>query len=346
MKTRIGLLFGGVSTEHEVSLRSARSIYEAFDHSQFEVLPIGVDKKGGWHFFDRDTFLTYSQRNEIPHIIDEEGSQVPAVKEMRQAIDVIFPIIHGKHGEDGALQGLLTILNVPYVGPDVLSSAVSMDKDFSKQIVQKSGITVTKYIVLRSWDTIDENAWKEFAFPLFVKPARTGSSVGVSCVHSNEEAKEAIHRAFTYDDKVVVEEGIDGIELEVSVLGNETIEVSVPGRILPSDSYYSYNNKVNDGALFEIPAQISEADRKRVQSVAREAYRALNCEGMARIDLFLGSNGEVYFNEANTLPGFTATSLYPMLWKASGKPYTQLLTELIALAKQRHARKEKHVLIP
>lgn len=342
MKTRIGLLFGGVSTEHEVSLRSARCIYEAFDHSQYEIIPIGIDRLGRWHFLDKEQFLLSTQAKELSFGEVVAMGHVPAVKEVAQSIDVVFPIIHGKHGEDGALQGLLTLLNIPYVGPDILSSSIAMDKDMSKRVVQSCGISVARYVSFRSWNEIDPSLWSDFSFPLFVKPARTGSSIGVSRISSQEEIETAIDKAFQYDDKIVIEEGIDGLELEVSVLGNETIEVSCPGRVVPKDSYYSFENKcTHDGASFEIPAHLDRETSERVMETAKKAYKALDCEGMARIDLFLGRDGTIYFNEANTLPGFTPSSLYPILWEASGKSYGALLSSLVDLAQKRHARKNR-----
>jgi D-alanine-D-alanine ligase len=371
-KIRVAVLYGGRSGEHEVSLMSATNVIQYLDRSRFEVVPIGIDKQGVW-FLGDDTLrkeLNAPKTLELlrdsdrmlfnPDYIGRNFQAVQAsqlishVKKSERLFDVIFPVIHGTLCEDGTVQGLLELAEIPYVGCGVLASAVGMDKDVSKRLVMNAGMRVAPYVVIKRghWDREPKRfcdlVTQQLNYPVFVKPANTGSSVGVEKIKSPEELHAAIDRAFHYDVKVLVEQGIDAREIEVAVL--ESLEygadpiLSIPGEIKPTHEFYSYAAKYLDekGAELVIPAPLSEALQIQVQQFAKNIFAILECEGMARVDLFLEKNtNEIYFNEVNTIPGFTQISMYPKLMAASGVSYTELLTHLVMLAVRRHEQKSK-----
>jgi len=367
-KIRVAVLYGGRSGEHEVSLSSATNVIQQLDRDLFDVVPIGIDKEGVW-FLGDDVFkkelsapaqirLTRDRERMLfnPDSIGKQTQHITSsqVKNPERIFDVIFPMIHGTLCEDGTVQGFLELANVPYVGCGVLSSAIGMEKDISKRLIRDAGIHVAPYLVINQgqWNRnpIDfcEKITEKLPFPVFVKPANTGSSVGVEKVKKAEELIAAINNAFQYDTKVIVEQGIDAIELEVAVLesqhdGADPI-VSTVGEVRPRHEFYSYAAKYLDenGAELLIPAEISETLHEQVRENAKIIFNTLECEGMARVDLFLerGTN-KIYFNEVNTIPGFTQISMYPKLMSASGVGYSELLTHLIMLAIARHSRKTK-----
>lgn len=352
-KIRVGVLFGGQSAEHEVSLQSARSIIENIDIEKYEAIPIGIDKKGSWFFLNVSQFLRLFKVEKLPAFEGGEGHQVSTgiqAKEMffspcvlRNKLDVIFPSLHGPYGEDGTVQGLVKLANLPCVGPDVLGSAICMDKEIMKRLLRDAGLPTPHFRCLRIQEPLDLEALvKEIGLPLFVKPANLGSSIGISKVHSKEELLPAIENAFQYDEKILIEEFIDGREVECSVLGNLEPEVSLPGEIIPQHEFYSYEAKYVDeeGAHFKLPAELDAKTVQQIQTLAAKAFLSLECEGMARIDFFLRKDGKLLLNELNTIPGFTTISLYPKLWELSGIPYPKLIDRLIELALQRHRRKK------
>jgi D-alanine-D-alanine ligase len=321
-KTRVGVLCGGRSGEHEVSLRSAESILDAIDRNKYEVIPITISHEGRW-----EPFAISAE----PH----EGA----------AVDVVFPVVHGTYGEDGTIQGLFELANVPYVGAGVLGSAAGMDKDVMKRLLRDAGLPIVDYWTVRRSELaafLREQA-NNLPYPVFVKPANLGSSVGISKAHNAEELPSALHVAAEYDRKIVVERGVDAREIEMSVLGNDDAIASIPGEIVPSREFYDYNAKYVDAdSRLLIPAPLTEAQVKEVQRMGLATFKALECSGMARVDLFLEkSTGKFYVNEINTLPGFTSISMYPKLWEASGIAYPELIDRLISLALERHAEKQK-----
>jgi len=357
-KIRVGILFGGKSAEHEVSLQSAKSIVEAIDREKYEVVMIAVDKEGQWHLTDASRFLLNAdnpkliklnkvsdnlalapgKRSEQLISLTSHGSTAP--------VDVVFPVLHGPFGEDGTIQGLMKLANVPFVGSGVLGSAVSMDKDVAKRLLRDAGIPIARFLVFdrASFNTVNFNEAKnQLGLPLFVKPANLGSSVGINKVNGREQFEDAVNDAFRYDNKIVIEEFIEGREIECSVLGNDDPIASLPGEILPQDDFYSYKAKYidEDGAILEVPAKLPGNIVKEVQDYAIQVFKVLCCEGMARVDLFLKENGEIVINEINTIPGFTKISMYPKLWGASGISYSELIHRLIQLALERFNREEK-----
>ncbi len=370
-KLRVAVLYGGRSGEHDVSLLSAANVIQQLDRHLFDVVPIGIDKQGAWFLGDdiqqkslaQPLALSLPKERERllfnpdfigkpPHNLKPTQCLLP-VNTTERLFDVVFPMIHGPLCEDGTVQGLLELTDVPYVGCGVLASAIGMDKDVSKRLVQAAGIDVVPYVVLRrgQWDQDKAQCLaqltQQLRYPVFVKPANTGSSVGVEKVKSLAELSPAIESAFHYDTKIVVEKAIDAIELEIAVLESldprvEEPMVSLVGEVRPRHEFYSYAAKYLDeqGAEFYIPAHISEALQEKARGIAKSIFKTLECEGMARVDLFLerGTN-TLYFNEINTIPGFTQISMYPKMMVASGISYQALLTHLIRLAVARHERK-------
>jgi D-alanine-D-alanine ligase len=343
-KIHIVLLFGGKSAEHEVSIRSAQSIYNVLDKSKYEITLIGIDKNGAWLSLNVQQFLS------IKVIISDKQTPTYSIDNLFQAgkskVDAVFPVLHGPFGEDGTIQGLLKLANVPFVGAGVLGSAVGMDKDVAKRLLRDAGLPNAKFHIYNEYDrkTISfEKVRKDLGLPLFIKPANLGSSVGISKVHDRAEFVKAINSAFQYDSKILIEEYIKGREIECSVLGNEKPIASVCGEIIPNHEFYSYEAKYLDdnGAALSIPAKILKPLMSKVQILAVKAYKVLCCEGMARVDFFLKENGEIYINEINTIPGFTSISMYPKLWEKSGIPYGKLTDTLIKLAMDRHNREQK-----
>ena len=319
MKTRVAVIYGGRSGEHEVSLRSAKSIMDAMDPEKYKVLHYLISKEGKW-------------------------SPRPIVPEPRAnpEIDVVFPVLHGTFGEDGTIQGLLELAELPYVGAGVLASSVSMDKEVMKRLAKERGLPVVDYLVMSSRDVTDlEGICSRFEFPVFVKPANLGSSVGISKARNCEELKPALELAASYDRKVIVERGIIGREFECSVMGNDDPVAAVPCEILPSKDFYDYDDKyLLEKAQTVIPANLSSEQTAELQRLAVECYRAVECEGMARVDFLLESaTQKLYINEINTIPGFTSISMYPKMWEHSGLPMPKLIDRLIELALERHAAK-------
>ncbi|AHY60770.1 D-alanine--D-alanine ligase [Stenotrophomonas rhizophila] len=353
-KTRVGIIFGGRSAEHEVSLQSAKNIVDALDKERFDVTLIGIDKQGQWHVSDPQAFLLHAE-DPARIALNPSGNAVavhPGVARQQlvptdpatalEQIDVVFPIVHGTLGEDGSLQGLLRMANLPFVGAGVLGSAVAMDKDVAKRLLRDAGLAVAPFVCFNRASAANADyaaLVAQLGAPLFVKPANQGSSVGVSKVHTAQQFHEALALALSYDHKALVETAIDGREIECAVLGNETPEASVCGEVVVHDEFYSYDTKYisEHGADVVVPAAISDADQQRIRAIAVRAYQALDCAGLARVDVFLGRDGEVVINEINTLPGFTRISMYPKLWAASGLGYTALITRLLELALERHA---------
>lgn len=345
-KLTVAILFGGKSAEHEVSLRSARNVAEAMDPKKYNVLMLGINKSGQW--LPPQPAAALLGKNTPTEPSPTSTGLVPAgggtLVGSHQHIDVVFPVLHGTFGEDGTVQGLLRLADVPFVGAGVLGSAVGMDKDVMKRLLRDAGIPIAAFITLRAGERISfAAAKKRLGLPLFVKPANLGSSVGVSKVRNEKEFKQAVIEAFRYDTKILIEEFIEGREIECSVLGNETPEASVPGEIVVHDEFYSYDAKyINEqGASLEIPAKLPAKVTKLVQETAVRAFKALECEGMGRVDCFVTKEGRVLVNEINTIPGFTNISMYPKLWEASGVSYRKLIDTLIKLAMERFEKQKK-----
>ncbi|MCL2068009.1 MAG: D-alanine--D-alanine ligase [Treponema sp.] len=350
-KTVVGILFGGKSAEHEVSLQSAKNIFEAIDREKFEPVLIGIDKSGRWLLSEASRFLLNS--SDPKRISLETGGKpvalVPESRGQLQGLDtplnVVFPILHGPFGEDGTIQGLLKLADIPFVGPGVLGSAVGMDKDAMKRLLRDAGIPISKFLTLKSHEKVPSFSSVEAALgkPVFIKPANMGSSVGISKVRDEAEYAAAVKDAFQYDNKIVIEEYIRGRELECAVLGNDEPAVSAIGEIIPSHEFYSYDAKYLDenGAKLVIPAKLDGQAKKRIEELAVKTFQTLCCEGLSRVDFFLKENGEVYVNEINTMPGFTKISMYPKLWEESGINYTDLITRLIELAISRFEKEQK-----
>jgi len=353
-KVRVGIIFGGRSAEHEVSLQSARNIVDALDRARFEPVLIGIDKTGHWHLNDTSNFLL-NQENPALIALNQSNRELAVVPGkanqqlvetsgtgLLEHVDVIFPIVHGTLGEDGCLQGLLRMADLPFVGSDVLGSAVCMDKDISKRLLRDAGIAVTPFITLTRSNaarTSFEAAVNKLGLPMFVKPANQGSSVGVSKVGDEAEYFAAVELALGFDEKVLVESAVKGREIECAVLGNENPIASGCGEIVVSSGFYSYDSKYIDdqAAQVVVPADISQEASERIRGLAIEAFEVLGCSGLARVDVFLTEEGEVLINEINSLPGFTRISMYPKLWQAAGMSYSELVSRLIELALERHA---------
>ncbi|MBN1696601.1 MAG: D-alanine--D-alanine ligase [Spirochaetales bacterium] len=351
-KITVGVLFGGRSAEHEISLRSAYNVIGAINRERYGIVLIGIDKGGTWRHLRPDFFSGCGENTDRLDLrskgdpvflspgMDGRKLVVTVKPETELSIDVFFPVLHGPYGEDGTIQGLLKLLNVPFVGADVLGSAVGMDKDVMKRLLRDAGIPIARFLCFRKGE--DERIGfngisAELGLPLFVKPANLGSSVGVSKVESEREFDRAVSEAFGYDKKIIIEEMIEGREIECSVLGNENPVASLPGEITSRDGFYSYRAKYidEDGAVLGIPAELPGGVVREVQEYAVRTYRALCCEGMARVDMFLAGGNRVVVNELNTIPGFTRISMYPKLWEISGIPYDTLIDRLIELAMDR-----------
>ncbi|GHT79417.1 D-alanine--D-alanine ligase [Spirochaetia bacterium] len=352
-KIRVGILFGGKSAEHEVSLQSAKNVFEAIDREKYEPVLIGIDKSGRWLLNDASKFLLnaddpkrirLNQDSKPVALPPQSGGLISNLDTLAHEgiIDVIFPILHGPFGEDGTVQGLLKLADIPFVGAGVLGSAVGMDKDVLKRLLRDGGVPIGKYIALQSHEAVPGFAAVTAALglPLFIKPANMGSSVGVSKVHNEAEYRASIQAAFEYDRKIVIEEFIQGRELECAVLGNGTPAASVPGEVISTHEFYSYDAKYLDenGAALQIPAKVPPQTAAEIQRLAIKTFQVLSCEGLGRVDFFLRDNGELLVNEINTMPGFTKISMYPKLWEASGIPYRTLIDRLIELAIDRYQK--------
>lgn len=355
-KLRVAILFGGKSAEHEVSLQSARNVAATLDKNKYEPVYIGINKAGQWlapGVSERYLALTMKQqqsrgpeksREVVMLAPSGEGILTRDSGTVEGKIDVVFPILHGPFGEDGTVQGLLKLADVPFVGASVLGSAVGMDKDVMKRLLRDAGIPIGKFLVVRAGEKIKfADAKKELGLPMFIKPANLGSSVGVSKVRSEKEFKAALAHAFEFDTKVLIEEFIEGREIECSVLGNENPIASVPGELVLKSEFYSYEAKYldPDAMVPEIPAKIPKDVTKKIQNMAVAAFKSLECAGMGRVDFFLAKDGRILVNEINTIPGFTNISMYPKMWEASGLSYSKLIDKLIELALERHAREKK-----
>ena len=362
-KMRVGILFGGKSAEHEVALQSAKNIVAAIDKDKYEVALIGIDKQGQWHLQDSARFLLNPDNPEAIALNVNSSAEALAVvpgthttqalsiseKQTMEPVDVIFPVLHGPFGEDGTIQGLLKLMDLPFVGASVLGSAIGMDKDVMKRLLQAAGVPTARFVVFdySSRSTIDFNSVAgEIGLPCFVKPANLGSSVGIGKVHDEPEFHRAIDDAFRYDVKILIEECIAGREIECSVLGNANPIASVPGKVITNKTkheFYSYEAKYLDehGAALKIPADLPDHLVKSVQELSIKAFKVLCCEGMARVDCFLTADDRVLINEINTIPGFTRISMYPKLWEASGISYPELIDRLIQLAVERFEREKR-----
>ena len=367
-KIRVGVIFGGKSGEHDVSLRSARAVMAALDPEGFEVVPIGITREGHW-LAGGDPLAQLESGSELARLEGRAGEAAPEaatggalvpvatptppifVGNQGQgggALDVIFPVLHGPRGEDGTVQGMLELAGIPYVGAGVLASAVAMDKIMTKIVLDQVGIPQAPWamVLKRDWQrdpgAVEARIERELGFPCFVKPANLGSSVGISKVHHAGELAAALELAAAHDRRLVIERGIDARELEVSVLGNDEPIASAISEIEPTREFYDYAAKYidEDGATFILPAQIPPAKADELREMAIRAYKAIDCAGMARVDFFLERGTDrLLLNEINTIPGFTAISQYPKMWEASGLPFDQLVTRLIELAIERHADK-------
>ncbi|HTY57963.1 MAG TPA: D-alanine--D-alanine ligase family protein [Bacteroidota bacterium] len=354
-KIRVGVIFGGRSGEHEVSLVSATSVMNALDREKYEVVPIGITPEGRWISSSQALGMLKEKapldREPEKFLIPEPNRQGLVSAEgnggLPVPIDVVFPLVHGTYGEDGTLQGLLELANIPYVGAGVLASSVGMDKIVQKMIFREAGLPLVRYTWHYSAECrenprkVTRLVEKALRYPVFVKPANTGSSVGISKVHARAELAPALLLAAEFDRKVIVEQGVPRArEIECSVLGNDAPEASVPGEVIPSNEFYDYNAKYVDGKSSSvIPARIPAAVAREVRRLALRAYTAIDCAGMARVDFFVTKGKpKVYLNEVNTIPGFTAISMYPKMWEAAGLPFSALLDRLIALAVERHAQ--------
>ncbi len=360
MKIRVGVIFGGRSAEHEVSLVSASSIIGALDKKKYEIIPIGITPEGEW-ISSRDALKLLKEKKQfhnegkvalLPEPTKNNFITITPKRSIlsQKHLDVIFPVLHGTYGEDGTIQGLFELANIPYVGAGVLGSSVGMDKVITKQLCEQAGISVTPYI----WFVTQEYAKYtkkiltaieiKLGYPCFIKPANLGSSVGISKAHNRKQLVESIKLASKYDRKILVEKSIEHArEIEVSVLGNDDPIASVPGEIISSNEFYDYYAKYIDGKSNSIiPADLAKKVVKKIKDVAIQGFNAIECAGMARVDFLLTRRAnKIYFNEINTIPGFTSISMYPKLWEATGIPYKKLLDRLIELAIERHINKQR-----
>jgi D-alanine-D-alanine ligase len=328
-KIKVAVLYGGRSAEHEVSLVSAENVLKSIDKEKYDILKIKIDKQGNWSIDERPVILSQNYNQRKVFAIDNG--------EVIDTVDVLFPVLHGPYGEDGSIQGFARLAGIPCVGPGILASAAGMDKDVAKRLLRDSGIPVANFITLRKSDFhiysyADITA--RLGSELFVKPANMGSSVGVSFSKSEDDFWKAVNEAFLYDIKVIVEEKISGREIECAILGNDKPQASIPGEILPTKSFYSYESKYLDenDARLDIPAILPPEMVAKVQETALKTYQCLGCTGMTRVDMFLTPDGKLIINEVNTIPGFTKISMYPALWQHSGIPQSRLIDMLIQFA--------------
>jgi D-alanine-D-alanine ligase len=355
-RIRVGILFGGKSVEHEISLLSAKNVIDALDKNKYEPVLIGIDKSGRWLMNEPSKFLLNSTNPKLIALNKANSESVALAPQsegkltslnsghLDKTVDVVFPILHGPFGEDGTIQGLLKLANVPFVGAGLLGSAVGMDKDVMKRLLREAGVPVPKFLVFRHNEQPEfDSATRVLGLPVFVKPANLGSSVGISKAKDKAGFGQAVVDAFRYDTKILIEEAVQGREIECAVLGNHDPIASVPGEIIPNHEFYDYDAKYVDenGARLEAPAKLPEETIKHVQKLAIRTFKTLNCEGMGRVDMFLKADGTLLVNEINTIPGFTKISMYPRLWGLSGIPYTELIDRLIWLAIERFEREQK-----
>jgi len=362
-KVRVGLLFGGRSGEHEVSLTSAMSVLKALDPDKYEVVLIGITRDGGWRL---GAAAREAEVQALRQVLDEGQPVTPSADPSqpglvplyspswsagsgRATVDVVFPVLHGTFGEDGTVQGVLELAGIPYVGAGVLGSAAGMDKDVMKRLFRDAGLPVVPWVLAwrREWEReparVRRQIEREIGYPLFVKPANLGSSVGISKVHKRVELAPALDLAAQYDRKILVEKAVAGREIECAVLGNECPEASLPGEVIPVNEFYDYEAKyIKEGSELIIPAKLTPRQTKQVREFSVRAFQAIDCAGMARVDFLLDRRtGRVFVNEINTIPGFTPISMYPKMWEASGVPYPKLVDRLIELALERQQEKTR-----
>jgi D-alanine-D-alanine ligase len=344
-KIRVGVIFGGRSGEHEISLRSAESVLRSLDPNKYEVVPIGITHEGKW-LSSRNAMALLPPKEAITTTLAKgEPAAISAEPGSRGTVDVVFPVLHGTYGEDGTIQGLLDLANVPYVGASVIGSAVGMDKDVMKRLLREAKLPVGDFwtILKRDVESFVKERSASLPYPVFVKPANLGSSVGISKVHDARELHPALNAAAEFDRKIVIEKGIDAREIEIAVLGNDDPIASVAGEIIPSREFYDYDAKyASEDSRLLIPAPLSSGQLAEAQRLAIATFKALEGSGLGRVDLFLDrGTGEFYVNEINTMPGFTSISMYPKLWEASGIAYPELIDRLVSLAIERHEEKSK-----
>ena len=348
-KLNIALIFGGKSGEHEVSLVSTASIYKHIDKDKYNVFTIGITKEGTWMYYEgseenikNGNWVNLANKKVEVNLVPSGNKEVGIIFEdgRVEKIDVLFPVLHGPYGEDGTIQGLFEISQIPYVGCGVLASSVGMDKLICKKVFSEIGLPQVNYTDTSRW-AFNMDSEKEFndievklSYPIFVKPANLGSSVGISKATDREELLKGIEEALKYDSRIVLEQGIDAREIEVAVLGNDEVKASIAGEIKPAKDFYDYEDKyINGASTYDIPANISEENMENIRRMAVEAFKGIDGKGLSRVDFFIDRNsGEIFINEINTLPGFTNISMYPKMWEATGLPYTQLIDKLIELA--------------
>lgn len=362
-KIKVGLIFGGRSGEHEVSFCSALSIIKAIDKDKYTVVPIGITKEGRW-ISPRDSELALQSgriegKGTVTLLNNPSGTALVRIDNNQrldksstlEKLDVIFPVLHGPYGEDGTVQGLLELADIPYVGAEVAASAISMDKDLMKTIFQQKDLPILKWLTIKrkEWQKDKEKILSiiqnNFEYPLFVKPTNLGSSVGITKVHKKEELDKAINLAASYDRKILIEEGLEEVrEIECGVLGNDEPQVSVVGEVRPAGEFYDYDSKyIDEKTQLIVPTDLPEEVSRKVQQIALLAFKAVDAAGMARIDFFVSKKeNKIYLSEINTIPGFTSVSMYPRLWEASGIPYSDLIDQLIQMALERHQDKKQN----
>jgi D-alanine-D-alanine ligase len=345
-KLRVALVFGGKSVEHEVSLMSAKNVAEAMDKNKYEIIFIGIDKNGKWLKCNSD-FKINKNLSEISLISRKGERSANQGNSSTEVVDVVFPILHGPYGEDGTIQGLLKMAEIPFVGPSVLGSSVGFDKDITKRLLNEAKIPNTKFLTFRESEKISFFAVKKFLnLPMIVKPANSGSSVGISKISNQKEFTKAIKYAFKFDNKIIIEKFLKNKrEIECAVLGNNNPKASICGEVITNKMhvFYTYEAKYFDpnGAILEIPAKISKNLQNKIQDLAIKTYKTLELEGMARVDFFMDPKGNLFVNEVNTIPGFTNISMYPTLWKNTGIPYSKLIDKLIEFAIERFNKEQK-----
>ena len=346
-KLNVGLIFGGRSVEHEISVKSAKNVYDAINKDKYDITLIGISKDGKWLLnptIDENGVVTGDiQLAIVPGIKQHQLYDISQNNQIK-SLDIIFPILHGTYGEDGTMQGLLKLMNIPFVGSGILGSALGMDKEIMKRLLKDSQIPSAEYIVLYKYNQNKNLSYAEvkqrLGTPFFVKPACLGSSVGVSKVNSEQEFLDAIENGFQFDEKILIERFIKGREIECSVLGNENPIASIPGEIISNHEFYSYEAKYLDenGARLEIPAKLSEDVISKIKNLSIETYKSLYLEGLSRIDFFVTENNDVLVNEVNTMPGFTKISMYPKLWEQDGISYPNLIDKLIQLGIEKYQK--------
>lgn len=347
-KLRVGVIYGGQSAERDVSAVSARAVVQSLDPEKYEILPVVITEKGEWVFAEETYKQLQKNSFDLPKSLSFKGDELVErsgdIAVGGNPVDLVIPMLHGPYGEDGTIQGLLEMANIPYVGTSVLGSALCMNKIAMKNMLTSHLIPIAPFVYTRESELVGfvDRVEAIISYPCFVKPANLGSSVGITKAHNRDELADAIETALKYDEWIIVEKAIEAREIELSVMGDVDVQVSVPGEIVPGEEFYSYEDKyISDQAELRIPAPLSEREMAAAQELAVKAYKALCCDGMARVDLFLEKEtGAWMVNELNTIPGFTPISMFPKLFEYSGKNYSQLLDELISIALDRHSRRE------